>query len=179
MSKAEASENITVLGVGNILFRDEGLGIRALELLERRYRFPENVKLVDGGVLGIHLLGTIAETDHLIVIDAVKNNASPGTLHRLEGEDIPRRILAKNSLHEVDLLEALTLCPAFGKMPHTIILGIEPSDIETLSLNLSPVVESKIQQLLTIIVDELRSLGVNPVEKTQEEQQCYVSCNPS
>ena len=170
---------ITVLGVGNILFCDEGLGIRAIEHLERKYHFPDNVELVDGGVLGIHLLGTITKADHLIVIDAIKNGAPPGTFHRLEGDQIPKRILAKNSLHEVDLLEALSLCPAFDKVPETVILGIEPYDIESLSLELSPVVRGKLDDLIDRVVEELRSLGAKPKPKTQEEQRSYVPCNPS
>lgn len=169
---------ITVLGVGNLLFCDEGLGIRAVEILERRYHFPENVKILDGGVLGIHLLGAITEADHLIVIDAVKNGAPPGSLHRLKGKEVPKRILSKNSLHEVDLLEALTLCQAFDKVPETVIVGIEPADIERVSLDLSPPVEAKLDDLIETVIYELRALGASPTEKTEEEQRNYVSCNP-
>jgi len=169
---------ITVLGVGNLLFCDEGLGIRAIEHLERKYHFPDNVELVDGGVLGIHLLGTITRADHLIVIDAIKNGAPPGTFHRLEGDEIPKRILAKNSLHEIDLLEALALCTAFDKTPETTIIGIEPYDIESLSLELSPVVQAKLADLTNRVAEELRALGAEPKPKTQEEQRSYVPCNP-
>ncbi|OQY47417.1 MAG: hydrogenase expression/formation protein, partial [Desulfobacteraceae bacterium 4572_87] len=86
-------KQITVLGVGNILFTDEGVGVRVLERLNEQYDFPSNVAMVDGGVLGMNLLGTISEADHLIVIDAVRNGQEPGTLYRLEGEEIPQRVL--------------------------------------------------------------------------------------
>ena len=93
---------ITILGIGNILFSDEGFGVRVIERLQDLYAFSDNVSIIDGGVLGMNLLWVLAETDHLIVIDAVRNKSRPGTFIRLEGEEIPARIRAKNSLHQVD-----------------------------------------------------------------------------
>ena len=116
------SKRITILGVGNILFRDEGVGVRVVERLYEEYDFPENVNLVDGGVLGLGLLGVISETDHLIVVDAIRNQGEPGTLYRLEGDEVPRRLYAKNSLHQVDLLETLAVTPALDHEPETVIL---------------------------------------------------------
>ncbi len=176
--KSNLEKQITVLGIGNILFTDEGLGIRAIERLQQRYHFPDNVTLVDGGVLGIHLLATVTEADHLIVIDAIQKRSLPGTIHRLEGDELPRRILAKNSLHEVDFLEALAVCQALDKAPKIVALGIEPYDIETLSLQLTPVVKDKLGDLLNMVVEELRKLGVTVREKTEEEKRNYVPCNP-
>jgi hydrogenase maturation protease len=149
-----------VLGVGNILFTDEGVGVRVVETLAEEYEFPENVTLQDGGTLGIHLLGVISKADHLLVVDAIRNGGPPGSLYRLEGEEIPKRILAKNSLHQVDLLEALTLCQALDKVPETVILGIEPQNIETMSIELSPVVKEKFGDLIHMVFDELNRFGI-------------------
>jgi len=156
----ERSDQITVLGVGNILFRDEGVGIRVLEALMEKYRFPERVSLVDGGVLGLNLLGVISEADRLIVVDAIRNGGNPGDLYRLVGEEIPKRVFAKNSLHQVDLLEALTLCQALDRVPETVILGVEPEDISTLSVDLSDAIRSRIDPLVEMVLDELDLLGV-------------------
>ena len=123
-----------ILGVGCILYSDEGFGVRVIETIQERYEFPENVLVVDGGVLGINLLGVISKPDRLIVVDAIRNKGKPGDLYRLEGAAIPERIRAKNSLHQVDFLEALTLCQALDKVPETVIVGVEPEDIETQSL---------------------------------------------
>ena len=125
---AEQTEQLMILGVGCILYSDEGFGVRVIEEMEKRYEFSQNVSLVDGGVLGVNLLGVIAQPEHLIVVDAIFNKGNPGDLYRLEGEQIPQRIRAKNSLHQVDFLEALTLCQALDKVPETIIIGIEPED---------------------------------------------------
>jgi hydrogenase maturation protease len=153
-------KQITVMGVGNILFTDEGVGVRVLEMLTQQYDFPPNVAIVDGGVLGMNLLGTISEADHLIVIDAVRNGQEPGTLYRLEGEDIPQRVLAKNSLHQVDLLEALTFCEALDKHPETLIIGIEPQDIKTVGLAMTPIVTGKMQAMVEMVIIELELLGI-------------------
>jgi hydrogenase maturation protease len=155
-----ATEQILVLGVGNILLTDEGVGIRVIESIQKRYAFPDNVSVLDGGVLGLSLLGVISEADHLIVVDAVKNGREPGFLYRLEENEVPKRILAKNSLHQVDFLETLTSCQALDKVPETVILGVEPLDIETLSIELTPVVQEKVESLIDMVLEELDRLHV-------------------
>jgi hydrogenase maturation protease len=150
---------IMILGVGCILYSDEGFGVRVIETLQDRYEFPDNVLVVDGGVLGINLLGVISKPDHLIVVDAIRNKGKPGDLYRLEGEAIPERIRAKNSLHQVDFLEALTLCQALDKVPETVILGVEPEDIDTLSTELTPTTQSKVGAIIEKVLDEVKRLG--------------------
>ncbi|MCP4574824.1 MAG: HyaD/HybD family hydrogenase maturation endopeptidase [Deltaproteobacteria bacterium] len=170
-------KQITILGVGNILFTDEGVGVRVLETLNEQYDFPPNVAMVDGGVLGMNLLGTISEADHLIVIDAVRNGQAPGTLYRLEGEEIPQRVLAKNSLHQVDLLEALTFCQALDKQPETLIIGVEPEDIKTVGLDMTPTVANKMPAMVEMVILELNRLGAEAsrrplsVENTSKENE--------
>jgi hydrogenase maturation protease len=115
--------------------------------------------VVDGGTLGMNLLGVVSHVDHLIVVDAVRNGGEPGTLYRLAGEEIPKRILAKNSLHQVDLLEALTCCQALDKVPETVILGVEPEDITTLGIDMTPTVLARIDDLVEAALKELSSLG--------------------
>jgi hydrogenase maturation protease len=161
-------KHIMVLGVGNLLLTDEGVGIHAIETLLERYEFPENVSIEDGGVLGMNLLGIISEADQLIVVDAIKNGGAPGALHRLAGDEIPKRILAKNSLHQVDLLEALTLCQALDNVPETVIVGVEPEDIETLGLELTPTVRERMDDLIAMVLRELDRLGADYHEKRDE-----------
>ena len=73
-----------VLGIGCTLFSDEGFGVRVIEKMEQEYEFPDDVLLVDGGVLGINLLGVISKPVHLIVVDAIKNKGEPGDVYRLD-----------------------------------------------------------------------------------------------
>jgi hydrogenase maturation protease len=168
------SEHIMILGVGCILFSDEGFGIRVTEKLQELYEFPDNVSIVDGGVLGINLLGVISEADQLIVVDVIRNKKAAGSLYRLEGNAIPERIRAKNSLHQIDFLEALTLCQALDKVPETVIVGVEPEDIDTLSIDLTPVIQTKIDPVINMVLAELDRLEVS----YQKKEQLNVSCNP-
>jgi len=153
--------DIMVLGIGCILYSDEGFGVHVVEKMEKRYEFPENVLLVDGGVLGINLLGVISKPKHLIVVDVIRNKGKPGDLYRLEGDAIPERIRAKNSLHQVDFLEALTLCQALDHVPQTVIVGVEPQDIETQSLDLTPPIQAQVEPVIEMVLTELKRLGVS------------------
>jgi len=165
---------VMVLGIGCILFSDEGFGVRVVEKMEKLYEFSDNVLLVDGGVLGVNLLGVISKPRHLIVVDAIRNKGNPGDLYRLEGDQIPARIRAKNSLHQVDFLEALTLCQALDHVPQTVIVGIEPQDIDTQSLELTPPVQAKVDAVIEMVLKELDRLGVS-YKKGKSDN---VSCNP-
>ena len=151
---------ITILGVGSILMTDEGFGVRVVQAMDRRFEFPENVSVVDGGVLGLSLLAVMSQADHLIVIDAIRNHGRPGDLYRLAGAAIGQRMRAKNSLHQVDFLETLSLCQVMDQVPETVILGVEPRDIDTLSVELTPVVARQIDPVIDMVLRELDGLGV-------------------
>jgi len=168
------SPHIMILGVGCLLFSDEGFGVRVVEKLEERYTFPDNVTLVDGGVLGVNLLGVLSLADQLIVVDVIRKKGVPGDVYRLTGDEIPERIRAKNSVHQVDFLEALTLCQALDKVPETVIVGVEPLDIETLSIELTPVTTAKVEPVMDMVLSELDRLET-PYHKRKEK---YVSGNP-
>ena len=157
--------DVMILGVGCTLFSDEGFGVRVVEKMEQMYKFPDTVILVDGGVLGINLLGVISKPNHLIVVDAIRNKGNPGEIYRLEGDAIPERIRAKNSLHQVDFLEALTLCQALDHVPETVIIGVEPEDIDTLCLELTPTTEAKIDDVIAMVLAELKRLGITYSKK--------------
>ncbi len=160
---------ITVLGLGNVLLADEGFGVKVVLKMDRYYRFPENVSLIDGNVLGLNLLGVVSEADHLIVVDAIKNKGEPGTLYRLAGDQIPQRIRAKNSLHQVDFLETLTLAQALGDVPETVIVGVEPKDIVSVREKLTPEIKARMNPCIDMVLAELDRLGV-PYERTSGEQ---------
>lgn len=163
-----------ILGVGCLLFSDEGFGIRVIQKLEEIYTFPENVSVVDGGVLGVNLLGVLSLADQLIVVDVIRNKGVPGDMYRLAGDQVPERIRAKNSIHQVDFLEALTLCQALDKVPETVIVGVEPHDIDTLSIELTPVTAARVAPMIDMVLSELDRL-YTPYEKRKEK---YVSRNP-
>lgn len=160
------SERIVILGVGNILLKDEAVGVKVVEELERRYRFPDNVRVVDGGTQGLWLMATIQEADHLIVVDAVLGKGEPGTIYRLERDDLPKGLRAKQSAHDSDLVEALNLCSLIDAAPKSVVVvGIEPEKIVQFDLELSESVAARIDDLVERVLDELKNLGVEPREK--------------
>jgi hydrogenase maturation protease len=164
--KGSQRPQITILGVGNILLGDEGVGVRVIERLDQQYQFPDNVQILDGGVLGIRLMGVIGSTDILIVVDAVKNQQPPGTLYRLADEEVPRRVLAKQSMHQLDLPEVLALCSAIDKTPRTVVVGVEPEDITSMNVELTPTIAGKVDELVGMVLTELDHLGIAYTTKT-------------
>jgi hydrogenase maturation protease len=160
---------IVVLGVGNILLKDEGIGVRVVEELNRLYDFPDYVKIVDGGTQGLWLLPTIQETDCLIVVDAVLGDGPPGTLYRLEKDDIPKGLRLKQSSHDNNLVEALNLCALVDRAPeHVVVVGVQPKEIVHFDLEMSEEVSRRKADLVQRVLDELSLLGVKPAKKRIE-----------
>jgi hydrogenase maturation protease len=151
--------HILVLGVGNILLRDEGVGVRIVERLLADYTFSPNVEIMDGGTLGIRLLEHIASADYLIVVDALRNGQLPGTVYRMSAEELPRCISFKNSLHQTGLLETLAYAEMLGKRPETIIIGVEPADISPWGLELTETLKSCIGDFAKSVLREIEQAG--------------------
>jgi hydrogenase maturation protease len=149
---------IVILGVGNLLLSDEGVGVHVAHELMRT-ELPPGVSVVEGGTDGFRLLNVITEADRLIVIDAVKGGASPGSLYRFDvGEvrNVPSGF--RTSVHQVGILEVIDLSGLIGKTPHTTVIGVEPKSLE-MGMDLSPEVREKIPRIIEIVLDEVnRSL---------------------
>ncbi len=151
---------ILVLGLGNILLQDEGLGVRAAERLAARYRLPPDVQVMDGGVMGLDLLPHLEGVSHLLITDAVQSGQPPGSLVRLEGEAIPAALSLKMSMHQVGLQELLALAGFQGTLPEQVVLwGLEPASLEW-GLELSAPIAAQIDALVDAAAGELRAWGV-------------------
>jgi hydrogenase maturation protease len=149
-----------VLGIGNILLQDEGLGIHALERLTQDYYLPPAVQLMDGGVMGLDLLPYLEDSSTLLVIDAVQTGQPPGTLVRLERDAIPATLALKMSMHQAGLQELLATSQLQGTLPTKVVLwGMEPANLDW-GLDLSAPVAAGLETLVQAIVGELRDWGV-------------------
>ena len=114
----------TVLGVGNVILRDEGFGVRVAEYLAAHYDFPESVQIVDGGTLGIELTQFVTGTRRLLVIDSINGHAAPGTLFRFEDDAVMEHFQDKISAHEVGIQDVLALLAVTGKkIPEVVVIG--------------------------------------------------------
>ncbi len=156
----EKQPRVLVLGIGNTLLQDEGLGVRAVQRLQERYELPAEVQVVDGGVMGLALLPYLEGVTHLLVVDAVQMGAEPGTLIRLEGEEIPRALPLKMSLHQVGLQELLFFAQLQETLPpHVVLWGMEPASFDP-GLDLSPPVAARLDDLVDAVYRELVGWGI-------------------
>lgn len=158
---------ITVLGIGNILLSDEGLGVVAVKRFAEEYEFPESVKVMDGGTLGIDLMYFLEGTEKLLVVDAVAGGKPPGTFYKIKNDDVKKYFKNKVSMHELGFQEVMALMELRGfPIKEIVILGLEPKSFAT-SLELSPEVEEKIPLLVEEIANQLREWGV-PVRRKED-----------
>ena len=150
---------IVILGVGNILLSDEGVGVHvANELM--KMELPPEVSVVEGGTDGFRLLNVITEADLLIVIDAIKGGADPGSIYRFDIDDIRNCPSGfKTSVHQIGILEVIDLSELIGKKPHTTIIGIEPKSLE-MGMELTPEIRSKIPRIIELILEELKKVNI-------------------
>lgn len=150
---------IVVLGLGNILLRDEGVGVRVVEALAARYILPAMVEVVDGGTTGMELLDTLAGCDHLLVCDAVQTGAPPASVVKLADAEVPALFQARFSPHQLGLAEVLATLILMEEAPTTITLvGVVPADLE-LGIELSPEVAAVVERAVVCLVDALYGLG--------------------
>jgi hydrogenase maturation protease len=172
------TKRILVLGVGNVLFTDEGIGVRAVEELERLYEFSDNVTLMDGGTLGTRLMDPIMGCDLLIVIDAVLGDGEPGSVYRLTGDDLRKSMAFKDSMHQTDLVDTLIMCEIVGNRPEAVIIGMEPFDFDTMAIEISPVAKARQEALIGFVLDEISKAGGSctrravPLDITKEREPC-------
>lgn len=159
--------SVLILGIGNLLWADEGFGVRALESLQRNYLFPSNVRLLDGGTQGIYLLQHIREADLLVVFDAVDYGLPGGTLKRVEGEQVPKFLGAKKvSLHQTGFQEVLAMAEMLGDYPQDLLLvGVQPAVLEDFGGSLQPEVRAQIEPAIGLVLEYLEGFGIYPARR--------------
>lgn len=164
-------KNITILGVGNILWADEGFGVRAVETLHARHVFPENVKLVDGGTQGLALLPLVEDTDVLIILDAVDFGREPGELVLADDDDVPQCLTAKKmSLHQTSMVDVLGLARLKDTLPlHIRLIGVQPLDLENYGGSVTAPVRAQIDAALAETLSYLSRFGVEPRSRTAQD----------
>jgi hydrogenase maturation protease len=156
---------IQIWGIGCTLLSDQGFGISVIQDLERLYHFDESVELVDGGLVGVGVVGLMAGADHLIAVDAVRNNGMPGTFYRWEGRRIFERFTEKSHVQQVAFLEALAHCQLLDHPPRTVLLAIEPDNTERLACKLTPGLETGKKAMIHRVLTELNRLGAGYQKK--------------
>lgn len=170
-----SSARTLVLGVGNLLLSDEGVGVRVAEKLAATYELPEGVQILDGGTLGLDLLYYLKGADgcpveNLLIIDAVEMGKEPGRLLRLEGDEVPAFLSVKISPHQIGIPDMLFVAKLKDLYPRNVVLwGVQPGTLD-IGLNLSPPVAAQVDTLVARTVDELARWGEHLTLRTDTEE---------
>ena len=149
-----------VLGLGNALMTDDAFGHWMINALQGRFTFSSDVAVLDGGTLGLDLLPQLEGIERLLVIDALEMGALPGTIFRLEGEEVPRAFAGKLSVHQMGLQDLLAVAELQGNLPAELVVwGVQPDSIEV-GLELTAPVAAAMDEAIAGVVGELRRWGV-------------------
>lgn len=158
---------VLILGLGNILLQDEGVGVAVIERLQRRYKVPPEVELLDGGTSGMSLLDDLRNREHVIVVDAIRSGKPPGTEVVLRGEEVPAFLCNKVSPHQLALSDVLANLALMNVSPRQVtVIGMEPLSLDT-HLGLSELVAGRLQALTDRVISEIKATGyeVEPLEQ--------------
>ena len=154
-----AEPRILLLGVGNILYSDEGVGVHAVKHLEANYSFSDNVTLMEGGTMGKLLMHAIMDCDRLIIMDAVLGGHEPGSVYRLVDEGLRKSLGFRDSQHQVDLVDTLISCEMVGHRPEAVVMGMEPGDWKTMAMEVTPAVRGQLPRFIELVLEELTASG--------------------
>jgi hydrogenase maturation protease len=164
-------EQTLILGLGNILLGDEGVGVRVVERLSALYHFPQGTQILDGGTLALDLLPYVEDANRLLVIDAVDMRAEPGTVVRIVDEEVPTFLAIKVSPHQMGLADILSAARLRGLSPEELVLwGVQPGVIDT-TLELSPPVAAQVDVLVDGVLADLSQWGIEPARRVDHEKE--------
>jgi hydrogenase maturation protease len=153
---------ITILGLGNILMKDEGFGVHFVRWIANRWLFPGTVELIEGGVMAYSLLGPVCNSEHLIVIDVLKTDDEPGAIYRFTLAEIEPKLPPPTSAHEVQFLDVLCKAEMLDQAPQVVFLCIIPENIADMDMGLSPLMREKFPLMEELLMKELARHGIRP-----------------
>ncbi|MCF6198481.1 MAG: HyaD/HybD family hydrogenase maturation endopeptidase [Hyphomicrobiaceae bacterium] len=171
---------VLVLGIGNLLWADEGFGVRTVEEFHRLYEVPENVRLLDGGTQGVYLVQDVREADILVVFDAVDYHLTPGAMKLIEGEDVPKFLgVKKISLHQTGFQEVLAMAEMMGDAPeHLYLIGVQPVELDDFGGGLRPEIKAQIVPAITEAIKYLKNLGIVVTKRSEPlRREDTIGCN--
>ncbi len=158
---------VLVLGIGNVLWADEGFGVRAVQALHQRWQVPPTVQLLDGGTQGLYLLDPVCDADRVIVFDAIDFALPPGTLKVFRDAEVPAWSDTVMSLHQASFQELLSLARLRERFPERItLIGVQPEVLDDLGGSLSDGVRARVDEAVALAVAELAAWGLPPVPRS-------------
>lgn len=165
-------ERILVLGIGNILWADEGFGVRVIEMLDARYEMPDHVEILDGGTQGLYLLPYLEDASGVLIVDAIDYGLPPGTMRVLADDEVPAVLGARKvSLHQTGFQEILALLQLRGRAPKRLrLVGIQPERLDDFGGGLTARIDAELEPALSLVIEILaRDFDVHVRERRQPE----------
>ena len=157
---------VAVVGLGNLILSDEGVGVHVVRRLDESYSFPDDVVLIDGGTSAIDLLDQLVEAEHIIFIDAAQTGGPPGSIVALQGARLPVWFRERMSPHQIGLADLLATLSLMDRTPESVtLIGIEPQSME-LGTELTPQIDAAADEALVKVLEQLAALGVRAVERS-------------
>ncbi len=156
-----------ILGIGNILWADEGFGVRTVEQLNQHYQFENNVTVMDGGTQGIYLVQYVEQADILVVFDAIDYGLEPGEMKLIEGDDVPKFMgVKKMSLHQTGFQEVLMMADMLERYPdHLLLVGVQPVDLEDFGGSLREETRQQIEPAIAAAIDWLKQFDIHATKR--------------
>ncbi|MGB5918961.1 hydrogenase maturation protease [Arcobacter sp.] len=164
-----------VIGVGNLLFKDEGVGILAAKYLDENYKFEGDIEIIDGGTLGFKLMTYFQEYDNVIILDTLSIEDKVGDIYRLPSDVLLGLGQYRKTAHEVEIVEMLEICSVLDKHAEVTIIGIIPEDIISVQIGLTKTIEEKFIGLINQALIDIENLGIK-VEKKDEQKSIAQIC---
>nr|WP_321266109.1 HyaD/HybD family hydrogenase maturation endopeptidase [uncultured Sulfurimonas sp.] len=146
---------VAIIGTGNIIYKDEGIGVYASKYIEQNFTFSDDVILVDGGVLGFELMQYYQDYDKVIILDTITMNDEIGSIYNLPSQELLGLGSYKQTAHEVEIIEMLEICSLQDKMAEVNIVGIIPKDIYSVNIGLTDEMQSKFYDFVQVALSEL------------------------
>ncbi len=161
------TKQVLILGIGNILWADEGFGVRAVEQLDQHYQFEDNVTVMDGGTQGIYLVQFVEQADILVVFDAIDYGLSPGEMKLIEGDDVPRFMgVKKISLHQTGFQEVLMMADMLERYPdHLLLVGVQPVELEDFGGGLQKKTRQQIEPAIQAALKWLKDFDIHAIKR--------------
>lgn len=151
-----------ILGVGNTLLGDEGFGVHAMRHMQASYSWPANFRLLDGGTLGLLLMGELFECDLAIILDIARGGKEPGTIYCLEEDALKTSLTICQSSHQTSIEDVLISCQLAGHRPKTLVYAMEPFNFVNISAELTPQAEAKLPEFCAKVREDLTQRGILP-----------------
>lgn len=156
-----------ILGIGNILWADEGFGVRCVETMNARFQFDASVRLMDGGTQGLFLLPWVVGVSRLLIFDAIDFGLKPGTLRVIRDGDVPSYMGAKKvSMHQTGFQEVLAAADLLReKRQQKALIGVQPEQLDDYGGSLRETIRNRIPGAITLACEELRRWGIDVQER--------------